>query len=107
MSDFSKQRLNMVDNQIRPSDVTDHALIDAMLEIPRELFAPSSDRALAYIDRDMRIGTDANGERHMLAPAGLGVAMLLRKMSHNNLSTLALMVAAAGQSAMLAGFRQD
>ena len=61
----------MVDNQVRPSDVTDHALIDAMLEIPRELFAPSSDRALAYIDRDIRIGTDANGDRHMLAPAGL------------------------------------
>ena len=61
----------MVDNQVRPSDVTDHALIAAMLEIPRELFAPSSDRALAYVDRDIRIGTDANGDRHMLAPAGL------------------------------------
>jgi len=61
----------MVDNQIRPSDVTDHALIAAMLDIPRELFVPSSERPLAYIDRDVRIGADKYGERFMLAPAGL------------------------------------
>ena len=61
----------MVDNQIRPGDVTDHALIAAMLEIPREQFVPSSERTLAYVDREIRMGADANGDRFMLQPVGL------------------------------------
>ncbi len=71
MSDFATQRLNMVDNQVRPSDVTDHRLIAALLEIPRELFVPSTERPLAYVDRDVRVGADESGDRFMLAPAGL------------------------------------
>jgi protein-L-isoaspartate(D-aspartate) O-methyltransferase len=71
MSDFAKLRLNMVDNQVRPADVTDHALISAMLEIPRERFVPSVDRALAYADRDIRVGGSGKDDRYMIASAGL------------------------------------
>jgi protein-L-isoaspartate(D-aspartate) O-methyltransferase len=71
MSDFAKLRLNMVDNQVRPSDVTDHTLIAAMLDIPRERFVPSAERPLAYIDRDIRVGGGEAGDRFLLAPTGL------------------------------------
>lgn len=50
MSDFYEQRLNMVESQVRPSDVTDQRIIRAMLEVPRERFVPAELAPLAYID---------------------------------------------------------
>ena len=48
--DFAQARRMMVDGQVRTADVTDLALIAAMLEIPRERFVPASKTALAYLD---------------------------------------------------------
>ena len=48
MSDFSAAREAMVDCQVRPSDVTRYAIIEAMLWAPRERFVPKSRRAVAY-----------------------------------------------------------
>jgi SAM-dependent methyltransferase len=53
--DFSQARIKMVDGQVRTTDVTDLALISAMLEVPREEFVPAERRALAYIDEDIAI----------------------------------------------------
>ena len=41
MTDSNLQRLNMVESQVRPSDVTDRRIIKAMLEVPREKFVPA------------------------------------------------------------------
>ena len=41
MSGFSTARQKMVDGQVRPSDVTDIRIIDAMLAVPREAFVPA------------------------------------------------------------------
>ncbi|KPQ17788.1 MAG: protein-L-isoaspartate(D-aspartate) O-methyltransferase [Rhodobacteraceae bacterium HLUCCO18] len=49
MVDYAKQRVTMVDTQVRPSDVTKFPIIDAMLEVPREAFLPESRRAMAYV----------------------------------------------------------
>jgi protein-L-isoaspartate(D-aspartate) O-methyltransferase len=48
--DYATQRKNMVESQVRPSDVTDRRIIRAMLELPREVFVPERFRALAYMD---------------------------------------------------------
>lgn len=48
--DYATQRKNMVESQVRPSDVTDRRIIRAMLDLPRELFVPERVRALAYMD---------------------------------------------------------
>jgi protein-L-isoaspartate(D-aspartate) O-methyltransferase len=48
MMDFAKQRVTMVDTQVRPSDVTSFNIIDAMLDVPREAFVPPAKRAIAY-----------------------------------------------------------
>ena len=45
----------MVDGQVRPSDVTDIRIIDAMLAVPREAFVPENKRALAYLDLDLDV----------------------------------------------------
>lgn len=48
-------RRTMVDCQVRPSDVTTPALVDAMLWAPRELFAPKSKRAQAYVGEHLEL----------------------------------------------------
>ncbi|WP_442639963.1 protein-L-isoaspartate O-methyltransferase family protein, partial [Roseicyclus sp.] len=55
MADFAKQRLTMVDTQVRPSDVTNFPIIDAMLSVPREDFMPAARRDLAYVGGPIEI----------------------------------------------------
>lgn len=66
MVDFERQRLNMVESQIRPNGVTDPRIIAAMGVIPREKFVPESRRSLAYMDEDLPIGVMPNGARRYL-----------------------------------------
>jgi len=47
--DYSTRRTMMVDTQVRPSDVTKFPIIDAMLDVPREIYAPDSLREAAYM----------------------------------------------------------
>jgi len=76
MTDFATMRRMMVDGQIRPSDITDPRLIDAMMEIPREQFLPAGKASLAYLDRDLPLGAAGHGTtiRRLLKP------MVLAKM---------------------------
>ena len=69
MTDSNLQRLNMVESQVRPSDVTDRRIIKAMLEVPREKFVPASLASMAYMDEPLPV-TAANGAgpRYLLAP---------------------------------------
>jgi protein-L-isoaspartate(D-aspartate) O-methyltransferase len=69
MSDFSTARLKMVDGQVRPSDVTDNRIIDAMLAIPREAFVSASQRALAYLDLDIDVSEGGAAKRYLLRAA--------------------------------------
>ena len=55
MSAYAAARLNMVESQIRPNKVTDPRLLQAFLDVPRELFVPKPLRGIAYIDEDIRI----------------------------------------------------
>jgi protein-L-isoaspartate(D-aspartate) O-methyltransferase len=71
MSVFSTARQKMVDCQVRPSDVTDIRIIDAMLAVPREAFVPEQQRAMAYLDLDLEVGGGASGKRFLIKPAVL------------------------------------
>lgn len=64
MYDYAAARTNMVEGQIRPNKVTDHRLVEAMLDIPREVFVPKAARGIAYVDEDIAIG---NG-RYLMEP---------------------------------------
>jgi protein-L-isoaspartate(D-aspartate) O-methyltransferase len=64
MFDPAKARHLMVEGQVRTADVTDAALLDAMLTLPRERFLPASQAPLAYLDSDISLG---NG-RALLKP---------------------------------------
>src|ERR1044072_3159060 len=51
--DTTRARRTMVDNQVRPADVTDHRIIAALLEVSREGFVAPSRQARAYLDLDV------------------------------------------------------
>jgi protein-L-isoaspartate(D-aspartate) O-methyltransferase len=55
MSDYETRRITMVDTQVRPSDVTKFPIIDAMLNVPRELFVPHGLREAAYAGRNIDV----------------------------------------------------
>lgn len=69
MIDFATARRNMVGNQLRPNRVTAPALVQALLETPRELFVPERARHVAYVDEDIALqGSTADGSRWLMEP---------------------------------------
>ena len=77
----------MVDGQVRVNDVTDAALIAAMLEIAREKFVPETRTSLAYIDEDLcvRDAEDGKPARYLMEPmvlAKLIQALQIRPSDH-------------------------
>src|SRR5258708_19619315 len=71
MSGFSTARQKMVDGQVRPSDVTDIRIIDAMLAVPREAFVPENKRALAYLDLDLDVSEAGSAKCFLIKPVVL------------------------------------
>jgi protein-L-isoaspartate(D-aspartate) O-methyltransferase len=64
MIDYAAARLNMVEGQIRTNKVTDEAVIDAFLSVPRERFVPPALSGAAYVDEDIPLG----GGRWLMEP---------------------------------------
>jgi protein-L-isoaspartate(D-aspartate) O-methyltransferase len=73
MAEYLQQRLNMVESQVRPSDVTDRRILRAMLELRREDFVPESMRPLAYMDEAVQVAPHHDGvaARYLLPPRTL------------------------------------
>jgi protein-L-isoaspartate(D-aspartate) O-methyltransferase len=67
MIDFTRLRRSMVDSQIRPNDVTDPRIIEAMLELPRERFVPRARANLAYLDDDLSV-SEGSVKRCLIEP---------------------------------------
>ncbi len=68
MVDTAIQRLNMIESQVRPSDVVDRRIPVAMRAIPRERFVPPESQSIAYMDTDLSIGSSSDSPRVLLAP---------------------------------------
>jgi len=69
MSAFANARQKMVDGQVRPSDVTDTRILDAMLIVPREAFVSPNQQALAYLDLDLDLRQGEGAKRFLIKPA--------------------------------------
>jgi protein-L-isoaspartate(D-aspartate) O-methyltransferase len=54
--DFASQRADMVERQLRRRGISDERVLQAMGEIPRELFVPEPERRRAYNDSALPIG---------------------------------------------------
>jgi protein-L-isoaspartate(D-aspartate) O-methyltransferase len=67
-ADFAAARENMVDSQVRPSNVTDVLIQDAMRRVPREDFVGIARRDLAYADTELEYAPG----RWLLTPRDVG-----------------------------------
>jgi protein-L-isoaspartate(D-aspartate) O-methyltransferase len=101
MSSFSTARQKMVDGQVRPSDVTDVRIIDAMLAVPREDFVPVSQRPLAYLDIDLDISAAGGAKRFLIKPVVL--ARMLQAADLKPTDNVLVVGCATGYSAAVVG----
>jgi protein-L-isoaspartate(D-aspartate) O-methyltransferase len=99
MSGFSTARQNMVDCQVRPSDVTDTRIIDAMLEVPREAFVPQNQRAMAYLDLDLDVSEHGSAKRFLIKPAV--TARMLQAVEVKDTDKILVVGCATGYTAAL------
>lgn len=67
-SDARAARSNMVARQLRPNQVRDPRILDAMSDIPREAFLPADKQRIAYADDGIQIGPG----RTLLSPMVFG-----------------------------------
>jgi protein-L-isoaspartate(D-aspartate) O-methyltransferase len=81
MVEFTQARQQMVDTQIRTTDVTAYTVLDAFGKVPRELFVPASQRALAYSDADITISPT----RTMTQPSPLAKLLQLANIAANDI----------------------
>jgi protein-L-isoaspartate(D-aspartate) O-methyltransferase len=99
MSGFSTARQKMVDGQVRPSDVTDLRIIDAMLALPREAFVPENQAALAYLDLDLDVSEVGSVKRFLIKP--VVTAKLLQAAAIKNTDNVLVAGCATGYAAAL------
>jgi protein-L-isoaspartate(D-aspartate) O-methyltransferase len=69
--DHEKARRQMVDCQVRTSDVTNLELLEAFLSVPREAFVPAPLQQLTYLDEELPLGPG----RYMIPAAPLARLM--------------------------------
>ena len=79
MADYAVQRSNMVESQVRTADVTDRRILRAMLEVPREAFAPGAE-LMAYADAHLPV-SDGAAPRFLLAPRTLAKLIQLLEIN--------------------------
>jgi protein-L-isoaspartate(D-aspartate) O-methyltransferase len=70
MTGYGARRIAMVESQLRPNQVTDIGLLDAMRTVPRERFVPPAFERLAYMDEAIEVfpAVDGAPARFLLAP---------------------------------------
>lgn len=69
LSEIEQARFNMVEQQIRPWDVLDHKVLQALFTVRRERFVPSGMQALAFSDVELPLNINAVDTREtMLTP---------------------------------------
>ena len=73
---FEQARINMIEQQVRPWDVLDQRVLNALADVPREAFLPEAFDGLAYSDTRIpldndRISLNPNIEARLLQAAVL------------------------------------
>jgi protein-L-isoaspartate(D-aspartate) O-methyltransferase len=92
MADYAAARLNMVESQVRPADVTDVRLHDAMRALPRESFVAPAKAYLAYADIEVEYAPG----RSLLKPRDMAkLAQAMRPMPGERALAIAAPYAAA------------
>ena len=95
MFDYKKARKNMVDNLIRPANVTDPKLLSALGEVQRDKFLPSNLASLSYSETELEI----QNERAAISPWLL--AKMLQFLNLNRTDNVLSLASGFGYSCAL------
>tara|TARA_B100002051_G_C16671035_1_gene604538 strand:- start:185 stop:835 length:651 start_codon:yes stop_codon:yes gene_type:complete len=95
MFDFKNARKNMVDNLIRPANVTNPKLLIALRDVQRDKFLPSNLGGLSYSETELQIQND----RKSISPWVL--AKMLQFLALNNTDNVLSLAAGFGYSCAL------
>ena len=90
MVEFAEQRLNMVESQVRPSDLTDRRITAGMLEVAREVYLPANLQSVAYSDGELSLdGIKGAGiGRLVLAPRTIAHMLQLLELEAQDIVLL-------------------
>ena len=100
---IEQARFNMIEQQIRPWDVLDPAVLSLLGVVKREDFVPAAYRALAFVDTEIPLPTSDGMRECMLAPKV--EARLLQEMSVARHETVLEVGAGSGFMAALLAHR--
>jgi protein-L-isoaspartate(D-aspartate) O-methyltransferase len=102
--DIEQARRNMIEQQIRPWEVLDPAILDLLVRVPREQFVPPHLRSLAFVDFELPLNIDGvvTGET-MFAPKV--EARLLQELGINPHERVLEIGTGSGYMAALAAHR--
>jgi len=84
--DTEQARFNMIEQQIRPWDVLDPAVLSLLSLVKREDFVPAAYKDLAFADLEIPIGAKGNPGQTMLAPKV--EARILQELAIRNTDTV-------------------
>ena len=100
MTTSAAQRLNMVESQVRPSDVTDRRILRALGVVERERFVPEEMAAIAYSDQAVPLQSKSGaGSRQLMQPRTF--AKLIQLASIEPTDTVLVIGAGRGYSAAI------
>lgn len=94
--DYAAARRTMVENQIRTNRIRDPLVVEAMSNLPRELFLPDNLHGIAYADEDIPLGDG----RFLIEP--LVAALLLQTAEIRSDDVVLTLGCATGYLAALA-----
>ncbi|MBF0271099.1 MAG: protein-L-isoaspartate O-methyltransferase [Magnetococcales bacterium] len=97
--DFTQARVNMVKSQAVPNMVRDPALLQGLLQVPREDFATSAFREFAYSDMPIPLN---DGGRRALTPVQIGWMIQELQLSRGD-RVLVIGAGSGYECALLAG----
>lgn len=83
---------NMVEQQIRPWDVSSPSVLAALFEMPRAGFLPESHKAFAYVDTELPLVIDGvDTQTHLLAPKVIArIVQAVNPQSHETVAQVGL-----------------
>ena len=96
--EFETARKNMVLSQLKPNKVTDERVLDAFLQVPREIFVKKTQSKHCYIDDHLMI----NKKRYLLNPVVL--ARLIQSLELNRDKTILCLGSGIGYSLVILSF---
>ena len=99
--EFTLARKNMVNCQLRPNKIKDNNIINAFLNVPREMFVKKHNIKHAYLDDNLSLG---NG-RYLLNPVILG--RLIQSLEIEKNETVLNIASGTGYGVVILSFLAD